>query len=119
MSTTVQDLFAKLTNDPQYVQRVKEGVERIMADGVINQWDVPDIVLIITDTYNTMSAVNLTYDDLPDLIRLLYKWIIEQWKLIPNEKRDEFERFINTAIGLVMLQPKVKQQVKGCLSCFS
>lgn len=117
MSTTVKDLFTKLTNDSEYVQRVKEGVQRIMADGVINQWDVPDIVLIITDTYNTMSQVSLTYDDLPELIRLVYNWIVESFNLIPVEKRGEFERFINTAIKLVMLQPKIRQQTTKCLSC--
>ena len=116
---SVEEVFKILSTDEKFIARVKESINNIMKDGKIDQYDAPELVFLITDAYNEMSNLKLTYEDLPVLIKMLYAFIVEKFDLIPVDKREDFARLVDVAIKLVMLQPKVEQQVSKCLSWFS
>lgn len=116
---SVEEVFKILSADEKFIARVKTSLNNVMKDGKIDQYDAPELVFLITDAYNEMSNLKLTYEDLPVLIKMLYNFIVEKFDLIPVDKRADFERLIDVAIKLVMLQPKVEQQVSNCLGWFS
>ena len=116
---SVEEVFKILSADEKFIARVKISLNNIMKDGKIDQYDTPELVFLITDAYNEMSNLRLTYEDLPVLIKMLYTFIIEKFNLIPEDKKADFERLVDIAIKLVMLQPRVEQQVSGCLKWFS
>jgi hypothetical protein len=115
---SVEEVFKILSTDEKFIARVKTSLDNIMKDGKIDQYDTPELVFLITDAYNEMSNLHLAYGDLPVLIKMLYTFIIEKFNLIPEDKKADFERLVDVAIKLVMLQPRVEQQVSGCLKWF-
>lgn len=117
--SSVEEVFRILSTDEKFIVRVKESLDNIMKDGKIDQYDAPELVFLITDSYNQTSNLHITYEDLPVLIKMLYTFIIEKFDLIPVDKRADFEKLIDVAIKLVMLQPKVEKQVSKCLGLFS
>jgi len=116
---SVEEVFKVLSADEKFVARVKSSVDNVMKDGKIDQYDAPELVFLITDAYNEMSNMHLTYEELPILIKMLYNFIVEKFNLIPEDKKADFERLVDMAIKLVMLQPKVEKQVTKCMSWFA
>jgi hypothetical protein len=116
MSHSVQDVFNLLSTDPKFIERLEISINNIMKDGKIDQYDVPEFIFIITDAYNQMSQFRLTYDDLPKLIKMIYAFMVDKLNLIPEDKRLEFERLVDSALRLVMMQPVVNKVVTSCFS---
>jgi hypothetical protein len=116
MSVSVQDVFNILSADPKFISRLETSINNIMKDGKVDQYDVPEIVFIITDAYNQMSSLRLSSDDLPKLFKMIYSFIIEKLNLIPEDKKPEFERLVDSALKLVMMQPIVNQAVTSCFT---
>ena len=116
---SVEEVFKILSADEKFIARAKTSLNNIMKDGKIDQYDAPELVFLITDAYNEMSNLHLTYEDLPVLIKMLYGFIVDKFDLIPNDKKADFEKLVDVAVKLVMLQPKVEIQVNRCLGWFS
>ena len=116
MSLSVQDVFNLLSADPKFIARLESSISNIMKDGKIDQYDVPEIILIITDSYNEMSRFRLTSEDLPKLFKMIYSFMVEKLNLIPDDKKPEFERLVDSALRLVMMQPVVNQAVSSCFA---
>ena len=76
MSASVQDVFNILSTDPKFITRLETSINNIMKDGKVDQYDVPEIVFIITDSYNQMSSLRLSSEDLPKLFKMIYSFII-------------------------------------------
>ena len=112
-----------LIKDPNFIKNLETSVNNILKDGKIDQYDVPELVFLITNAYNSMQSIRVEYSDLPVLIKLVYTYMVEKLDLIPDDKKAEFERLVDSAIRLVMLQPAVSRGVKSCLdklfSCYS
>jgi hypothetical protein len=112
------NVFRALTTDEAFLKRVDTSVTAIMKDGKIDQYDIPDLVFLITDviTSNT-SNFNLTTDSLEALLVLLYNFIVNKYNLIPTDgNREGFKRLFESSIRLAMLQPVVDKAVKNCFS---
>jgi len=116
MSLTVQDVFKLLSADPKFISRLETSINNIMKDGKVDQYDVPEIVFIITDSYNQLSRFRLTSEDLPKLFKMIYSFIVDKLNLIPEDKKPEFERLVDSALKLVMMQPVVNQVVTSCFA---
>ena len=116
MSLTVQDVFNLLSADPKFISRLETSINNIMKDGKVDQYDVPEIVFIITDSYNQLSKFRLTSEDLPKLFKMIYSFIVDKLNLIPEDKKPEFERLVDSALKLVMMQPVVNQVVTSCFA---
>jgi hypothetical protein len=91
-----------------------------MRDGKIDQYDIPEIIFLITEIMNNSNVINkkLTADNLACLIKELYKFIEKQYNLVPDESQKAgFERLIDSCIKLILFQPKVKTAINNCFNC--
>jgi len=115
----VSYLLDKLLLDDETSKCIKISIDNIMRDGKIDQYDIPEIIFLITEIMNNSSVVNtkLTAENLASLIKELYKFIEKQYNLVPDESQKAgFERLIDSCIKLVLLQPKVKTALTNCLT---
>ena len=115
-------LLEKIMLDDETSKCIKSSIDNIMRDGKIDQYDIPEILLLITEIMNNSNVVNtkLTAEDLTSLIKELYKFIEKQYNLVPDESQKEgFDRLIDSCIKLVLFQPKVKNTIKNCLNKFN
>ena len=44
-------------------------IKEIMKDGKVNAYDIPEIIMIITECYNNIGRIKLTYEQLPDILK--------------------------------------------------
>ena len=112
-------LLEKIMLDDETSKCIKSSIDNIMRDGKIDQYDIPEILLLITEIMNNSNVVNtkLTADNLTSLIKELYKFIEKQYNLVPDESQKAgFERLIDSCIKLVLFQPKVKTALKNSLN---
>ena len=117
----MEEIFLTITTDKTNVSKIKGSVESILKDGVINQYDIPDIVFLVTDLMNSLTTLRVTPEEVPVLIKKICAFVLDTYGGIPEEKKPEFERLLDSSLRLVMLQPKVKEAVGSCLGflkCF-
>ena len=110
-------LLEKIMLDDETSQCIKSSIDNIMRDGKIDQYDIPEILLLITEIMNNSNVVNtkLTADNLTSLIKELYKFIEKQYNLVPDESQKAgFERLIDSCIKLILFKPKVKTAITNC-----
>jgi hypothetical protein len=112
----MEDIFLTITNDKANISKIKGAVDSILKDGVINQYDIPDIVFLVTDLLNSLKTLRVTPEEVPVLIKKICTFVLDTYGGIPEEKKPEFERLLESSLRLVMLQPKVKEAVTSCLS---
>ena len=111
------NVFRNLTTDEAFLKRVDTSVTEIMKDGKIDQYDIPELVLLITDVIAQLPDSNLTMDSIEALIVLLYNFITNKYNLIPTDGNQEgFKRLFESSIRLVLLQPRVEKAMKKCFS---
>ena len=112
-------LLDKIMLDDETSKSIKTSIDNIMKDGKIDQYDIPEILFLITEIINNSTVVNtkLTPENLASLIKELYKFIEKQYNLIPDEtQKAGFEKLIDSCIKLVLFQPKVKTALQNSLN---
>ena len=115
--TSLMNVFRALTTDEAFLKRVDDSVKEIMKDGKIDQYDIPEIVLLISDVVTELPNINLDSDSLEILITLLYNFIVTKYNLIPADgNREGFKRLFENSIRLLLIQPAVKNAVAKCFS---
>ena len=119
LDKNVEALFKVITTDSGFLTRVKEAVDRIMKDGKVDQYDIPEIVFVISETVNSLPSFQITSEVLPVLIKMLYNFIVDKYKLVPDDKKAEIERLVDSSLRLLMMQPKVKESINGCFAFLS
>ena len=110
-------LLDKIMLDDETSKCIKTSIDNIMKDGKIDQYDIPEILFLITDIINNSTVVNakLTPENLASLIKELYKFIEKQYNLVPDESQQAgFDRLIDSCIKLILFQPKVKTSITNC-----
>ena len=114
----LMNVFRTLTTDAAFLARVDTTVTAIMKDGKIDQYDIPDLVFLISDVLTSLpNSTTLTPDSLEALIVLLYNFIVTKYNLIPTDgNREGFKRLFESSIRLALLQPTVEKAVKNCFS---
>ena len=113
-------LLDKLMTDNEFSKTLQKSLENIMRDGKIDQYDIPEIIFIVTSLINNTPSITLTAENLTDLVRKLFDFIIREYKLTPDEtQKENFNRLIESCIKLVMIQPKLKDAVNKCCNKFN
>ena len=117
MTEKLAKVFNIIVDDKFFIQRVKQGIDSIMKDGKIDQYDIPEILLLITDLIVTSEQKKVTQEELENSINCLYQYIMNHYKLFPEDEtqRESFKKLFEVSVKLIMVQPKVK---KGCKSIF-
>ena len=115
MTDLVETTINSLIEQQVFKDKLKVHLDNIMKDKKITQSDLPDLVLFLVECYNGISNLELSYNEIPVFLRRLIKKIIRINKIIPEDQEDHFLNLADTAIKLVMIQPKIK---KFCLEKF-
>lgn len=109
----VSKIVAELTKDPKFLARIDESVKKILADGKLDSTDIPEIVYLIMDAYNTIGSVRVSKEDLGSFVKLIFQFLVDKYKLLPNDKLPEYESMLMSSVKLVLLTPQVDSFVKN------
>jgi hypothetical protein len=101
----VEKIVAELTNDPKFLSRVEESVKKMLEDGKLDSSDVPELVYLIMDSYNTVGNVRVSKELLGEFVSQVFKFIVEKYKLLPQNKMAEYEHMLLSSVKLVLLTP--------------
>jgi hypothetical protein len=112
---------ADLTKNVSFLQKIDTTVKNIMKDGKIDQFDIPEILLLVTDLISTSENSKITMEQMENSINALYEYIMTHYKLFPEDsaQKESFERLFNVCVKLVIFQPKVKESCKKIFPCLS
>ena len=110
-----------LTNNVSFLQKIDSTVKNIMKDGKIDQFDIPEIMLLITELISTNEKQKFTIQQLENSIDALYNYIMTHYKLIPEDpvQKESFQRVFNMCVKLIIFQPKVNKSCKTIFPCLS
>jgi hypothetical protein len=110
-----------LTKNVNFLQKIDTTVKNIMKDGKIDQFDIPEIMLLITDLITTSEQNKITMEQLENSINALYQYIMTHYNLFPEDsaQKESFERLFNMCVKLIIFQPKVTQSCKKIFPCLS
>lgn len=113
-----------VSNNVNFLTKIDTTVKSIMKDGKIDEFDIPEILLLITDLISTSEQKKLTLLQLENSINSLYEYIITHYKLFPEgeegeTKKASFERLFKTCVKLIMFQPNIKKTCKAIFPCIA
>ena len=112
MSENLSNIAKILIEDQKFIKTIEGNIKYIMADGKIDAYDIPEIMTIVTECYNNLGSIKVTYEELPEILREIIDFLFDKYNLVPEEHEEKFKKMIDTVITLIMLQPKIK---KGCI----
>mgnify|MGYP000308266436 CR=1 FL=1 len=110
-----------LTKNVSFLAKIDTTVKNIMKDGKIDQFDIPEIMLLITELITTSEKTKVTVEQLENSINTLYNYIMTHYKLIPEDpaQKESFERLFNMCVKLIIFQPNVNKSCKNIFPCLS
>jgi hypothetical protein len=110
-----------LSKNVEFLQKIDTTVKNIMKDGKIDQFDIPEIMLLITDLITNSEKSKVTIEELENSINMLYDYIMTHYKLFPEDplQKESFERLFKMCIKLIIFQPKVNKSCKSFFPCLS
>jgi hypothetical protein len=110
-----------LTKNVSFLQKIDETVKSIMKDGKVDQFDIPEIMLLITELITTSEKSKVTIEQIENSITTLYQYIMTHYKLFPEDpvQKESFERLFNMCVKLIIFQPKLNKSCKSIFSCLS
>jgi hypothetical protein len=110
-----------LTSNVNFLSKIDTTVKSIMKDGKIDQYDIPEILLLITDLIVTSEEKKVTQEQLEKSINCLYQYIMTHYNLFPEDEtqRDSFKKLFEVSVKLIMVQPKVKKGCKYIFPCLA
>ncbi len=117
MSNTQDILYnatQKIIDDPIFMKIMETKINSIMMDGKIDKKDIPEIMELVLYCTNNLKKLKLTYKELTEVLEELILYLLDHFKVIPEDQRYDFISMTKTMVHLVMFQPKVK----SCLFCF-
>jgi hypothetical protein len=112
MAENLSNIAKILVEDDKFFKTIEGNIKYIMKDGKVDAYDIPEIMTIVTECYNNLGRIKVSYEELPDILREIIDFIFEKYQIVPDEQEEKFKNMIDTVIKLIMLQPKIK---KGCL----
>ena len=85
----------------------------MLQDGKLDSSDVPELVFLIMDTYNTVGNVRVSKELLEEFVKQVFKFIVEKYNLLPQDNMTEYESMIVSSVKLVLLTPSVDSALKS------
>ena len=94
--------------------RIDQSIKEIMKDGKIDEYYIPEIILMITEI---MTEKKMSADDWTDQLSGLYDYIMEHYKLSPTyeKQKQNFRRLFDLSVRLAQIQPNIRK-CKTCLN---
>jgi hypothetical protein len=110
-----------LTDDANFVNRIEQSIKNILQDGKVDHDDVPELVFIIMDAYNTVAKSQVSMNEIPEFVNCVFNYIADKFNLMPKEERQRMSRLITSSVKLALMAPPINNAVKtsfSCLPCF-
>ena len=101
-----------LLENENFSKSLEDNIKFIMKDGKVDIHDIPQIIKIVTECYNNLGKIKVTYEQLPEILKEITDYIFEKYNLVPENQKEKFTNMVDTIIDVVMLQPRIK---KSCL----
>lgn len=88
---------------------IDKSVQKMLSDGKIDQYDIPELILLITQL-SLENLVPTSTEDLNGKIIELYSYVMKKYDLYPKnmEERLVFDRIFQSSVKLVLFQPIIK-----------
>lgn len=108
-----------ILENESFVKELNESIEIIIKDNKIDEFDIPEIVFVITNIINSQPKIKLDRNNLKDLIMELFDYIVRE-KIndkneMTQEQIDNFNKLIESSIKLVLLKPNYSK-INRCLN---
>ena len=108
MSALLNSITQKLIDDKEFMSIVEKKIKEIMKDGKITTQDIPNITLIVVHATNNLKSFNLTYNELSEILQDIIVFLLEHFKVLPEDGKADILAMIKSCVELTMMQPKVK-----------
>ncbi|VVU95261.1 hypothetical protein CPAV1605_986 [seawater metagenome] len=118
-SNSIKEIADIMLADEDFKNNILEALEKVTADGKIDQMDIPVVVGVVVENYNKFQDFKVSKDQIGDVLGYLCSELLQENKLIPEDQVDNIERLISNAIFLVLTNPIVEAIEDKCVSCFS
>jgi hypothetical protein len=84
-------------------------VKKMLMDGKIDQYDIPELILLLTELSTTHFLPTST-EDLDSNLHELYSYVMNKFDLYPKKKeqREIFDNLFKSSIKLVLYQPVIQ-----------
>lgn len=113
-------ILDKLLLEQDFAKKLEASIENIMKDGKIDQYDIPEIIYLISELITRTPKLNLTPENLSEVIKKLVDLICKKYKLVPDERQQEsFDRLITASVKLVLLNTNIKDIKEKTTKCWS
>lgn len=115
----------KLNTSSQLVSlhlRIDTSMKSIMKDGKIDQYDIPEIVLLITDLMSSTGSVKYSSKEFADYLNEMFNYIMTHYNLFPEDEaqKAQFKSMFDMCVKLTLFPPnllKIKEVGKSVFSC--
>ena len=98
-----------LLEDKDFETKLNESVDIIMEDKKIDEYDVPEIVFLITTIINTEPKLKVNRKNLGSLIKEIFDHIlkknIKDNDEMSEEQKKSLDRLIDSSIKLILMKP--------------
>jgi len=108
MSALLNSITQKLIDDKEFMNIVEKKIKEIMKDSKITTQDIPNIILIVIHATNNLKSFNLTYNELSEVLQDVIVFLLEHFKVLPEDGKADILTMIKSCVELTMMQPKVK-----------
>ena len=88
-------------------------VKKMLSDGKIDQYDIPELILLLTQLSST-HFLPTTIEGLNDKIIELYHYVMKKYNLYPKnvDEREVFDKLFKSSVKLVLFQPVLQTKCK-------
>jgi hypothetical protein len=110
MEENMSNISKILVNDDLFLKKIDDHVQNIMKDDKIDMKDIPEIMMLVTECYNNLNNIKVTYEELPSLFEEIIDFILDKYNLVNQDNEEELKSMIGVAIKLIMLKPTIKKK---------
>lgn len=102
-----------------FMKNLDKSIEVILKDNKVDEYDIPELIYIITYTINTEPKININSENLGKVLKDLFNHILFE-KLnteFSDEQKVNLEKLIDSSIKLILLKPKYNK-INKCINKF-
>ena len=113
----------KLFEDENFVKQLKESTKIILKDNKINEYDIPEIIFILTNIIDKEPKIKLNSNNLGSLVKELFDYILKNninQEEMTQEQKENLDKLITSSIKLVLMKPnysKLNKLINRILYC--
>lgn len=120
----ISDVFNTLIKNKDFCDKIEKSISNILKDSTIDQSDIPDIIIIITEVLTNHPNVNVIKEDIGNLIKKLFEYFLIKQNIATDEQIKAFDKILDASIKLFLLQPNIgnmaddiAKKINSCFCC--